>query len=233
MLHIPHLLQDALHLFYPNCCQGCGSDLIFNNQLLCIRCLQSLPHTRFAWFPDNPIEKIFSGRLNIAAAHSEFYFSKGQLIQELIHQLKYNNNKDIGIYLGEITGESLLQSGRFSGMDAIIPLPMYPDKEYKRGYNQAAIIAEGIAKSMNVPLMNKMVLRSRLTETQTKKHRADRWQNVEGSFNISNPSALMGKKVLLVDDVITTGATIEACAQVISQLSGSAIYIATLAHASK
>lgn len=233
MFSMPHLLQDALHLFYPNLCQGCGTDLIFNNQLLCIRCLQSLPHTRFAHFPNNPIENIFTGRLAIAAAHSEFYFSKGQLIQELIHQLKYNNNREIGIYLGEITGETLLQSGRFSGLDAIIPLPMYPDKEYKRGYNQASIIAEGISKTMNVPLMKKLVFRTRLTETQTKKHRADRWQNVEGSFNISNPAAIAGKKILLVDDVITTGATIEACGQVIKRLSGSDIYIATLAHASK
>jgi ComF family protein len=233
MITFKNILDDALHLFYPHICTGCGSDLLEKNNLLCINCLAELPHTNFALHENNPIEKIFTGRIKIKAAHSEFYFSKGQLIQQLIHQLKYNNNKEIGYYLGEIMGNTLLKSGRFSGIDFLIPLPLYPDKEFKRGYNQAEIICMGTQNTTQIPVMTKNVLRQRPTETQTRKHRAERWENVDGSFVIKNPGALTGKNVLLIDDVITTGATLEACGQVISRIPGTSINFASLAHASK
>ncbi len=233
MITFKNILDDALHLFYPHICTGCGSDLIEKNNLLCINCLAELPHTNFALHENNPIEKIFTGRIKIKAAHSEFYFSKGQLIQQLIHQLKYNNNKEIGYYLGEIMGNTLLKSGRFSGIDFLIPLPLYSDKEFKRGYNQAEIICLGTQNTTQIPVMTKNVLRQRPTETQTRKHRAERWENVDGSFVIKNPGALTGKNVLLIDDVITTGATLEACGQVISRIPGTSINFASLAHASK
>ena len=227
------MLTDALHLFYPHICTGCGSDLIGKNNLLCLNCIDELPHTNFTLYENNPIEKIFTGRLKFKAAHSEFYFSKGQLIQHLIHQLKYNNNKEIGFYLGELMGNSLLKGSRFSNIDYLIPLPLYPDKEFKRGYNQAEIICQGVSKTTQIPVMVNNVVRQRQTETQTRKHRAERWQNVEGSFTIKNPDALTGKNVLLIDDVITTGATLEACGQVILRVPGTSICFASLAHASK
>jgi len=233
MITFKNILDDTLHLFYPHICTGCGSDLLEKNNLLCINCLAELPHTNFALHENNPIEKIFTGRIKIKAAHSEFYFSKGQLIQQLIHQLKYNNNKEIGYYLGEIMGNTLLKSGRFSGIDFLIPLPLYPDKEFKRGYNQAEIICMGTQNTTQIPVMTKNVVRQRPTETQTRKHRAERWENVDGSFIIKNPGALTGKNVLLIDDVITTGATLEACGQVISRIPGTIINFASLAHASK
>jgi ComF family protein len=220
MVSVKNLLADALHLFYPHVCTGCGSDLIEKDVLLCINCINELPHTNFALYEDNPIEKVFTGRINIKAAHSEFYFSKGQLIQHLIHLLKYKNNKEVGFYLGEIMGNTLLKSGRFSNMDYLVPLPLYADKEFKRGYNQAEVICQGISSSTRVPVLVNNVIRQRPTETQTRKHRAERWQNVEGSFIIKDPSKLRGKNVLLVDDVITTGATLEACGQVILQVPG-------------
>ena len=233
MVSLKNVLTDALHLFYPHICTGCGSDLIHKNNMLCINCLDELPHTDFALHENNPIEKIFTGRLKSKAAHSEFYFSKGQLIQHLIHQLKYNNNKEIGHYLGEIMGNTLLKSSRFSNVDYLIPLPLYADKEFKRGYNQAEVICQGIYASTQIPVMTNNVVRQRPTETQTRKHRAERWKNVDGSFIIKDPAALSGKNVLLVDDVITTGATLEACGQVILQVSGTSINFASLAHASK
>lgn len=230
---IKNLLSDAWHLFYPHICTGCGSDLLNKNCLLCINCIDELPHTNFNLFENNPIEKIFTGRLKFKAAHSEFYFSKGQLIQHLIHQLKYNNNQEIGFYLGEIMGNSLMKGGRFSNIDYLIPLPLYAEKEFKRGYNQAEIICRGIQKTTQIPVLSNNVVRQRPTETQTRKHRVERWQNVAGSFHIKNPDHLTGKNLLLVDDVITTGATLEACAQLILQIPGTSISFASLAHASK
>lgn len=233
MISFKKILADTLHVFYPSFCMGCGSDTIIKDQLLCLSCLHLLPHTKFAGLPHNSLEKMFSGRMDIEAAHSEFYFTKGKLVQHLIHQLKYKNNKDIGKYLGEIMGHSLLQSLRFCKLDYIIPLPLYPDKEFKRGYNQSEIICNGIASILSVPVLNNNVLRQRATETQTRKRRTERWQNVSDSFVVSRPGELKNKKILLVDDVVTTGASLEACGQAIIAAPISSLSIATLAIASK
>lgn len=166
-------------------------------------------------------------------ATSEFYFSKDSVIQRLIHQLKYKGNTDIGFLLGEFMGRSMLSGSRFSKVDGLIPLPLYPDKEKQRGYNQAAIICNGIGAAMNIPVLTNNVLRQRPTETQTRKHRSERWENVEGSFVIKNPSSLQGRILLLVDDVITTGATLEACGQAILKNVNLQLGIAAVAHASK
>ncbi len=233
MSYFKKILSDTIHLFYPSICLGCGNDSIIQNQMLCLNCITILPRTNYASLPGNELEKIFIGRLNISAAHSEFYFTKGKLVQHLIHQLKYKNNKDIGLYLGEMMGNTLLQSGRFSNLDYLIPLPLFPDKEFKRGYNQAEIICNGISKSMNVPVLKNVVCRQHATETQTRKHRTERWENVSESFIVKHPEKLHGKQVVLVDDVVTTGATLEACGQVILQAQASSLSIATLAKASK
>lgn len=233
MSTLQNIFSSALHLLYPHICTGCGSDLLTENNLLCLRCINDLPHTNFARFNNNPAEKVFWGRIPVAAAHSEFYFAKASLIQQLIHQLKYKNNTAIGFYLGELMGKSLLESGRFNNIDYLIPLPLYPDKERKRGYNQAAVICNGMSATMNVPVSIGNVIRQRFTETQTRKHRTERWENVSGSFVINNPASLKGKKLLLVDDVVTTGATLEACGSILLQTEGVKLYIATLAHAVK
>ena len=233
MSTLQNIFSSTLHLFYPHICTGCGSDLLKENNLLCLRCINDLPHTNFARYTNNPAEKIFWGRIPVAAAHSEFYFAKESLIQQLIHQLKYKNNTAIGFYLGELMGKSLLESNRFNNIDCLIPLPLYPDKERKRGYNQAAVICNGISAVMNVPVSIGNVIRQRFTETQTRKHRTERWQNVEGSFVVKNPAVLKGKNLLLVDDVVTTGATLEACGSILSRAEAAKLYIATLAHAVK
>lgn len=233
MISFAPILEDVLHLIYPHTCNGCGSDLLSGKQLLCFQCLNDLPHTGFAQYENNMIENIFRGRIVVKAAHSEFYFSKGELVQHLVHQLKYKGNREIGEYLGGMMGETLLTSQRFTQLDMIIPLPMFSDKEFKRGYNQATIIAGGVAKKMQVVLNTNLVTRNRLTETQTRKHRQERWQNVDGSFSISDPGKLKGKNILLIDDVITTGASIEACAAAVLNIPGTTLSIATLAHASK
>lgn len=233
MTALKNLFADLRHLFYPHICNGCGSDILSEETLLCTRCFANLPFTQYANYPNNPIEKIFTGRMHIEAAHAEFYFSKESLIQHLIHQLKYQSNKEIGIYLGEIMGRSLQKSNRFNTVDALIPLPLYPDKERKRGYNQAAVICEGVSRVMNVPVYNTVLIRRRFTETQTKKHRAERWENVEGSFAVKHEEKIKGKHLLLVDDVITTGATLEASGSHLLKTAGVKLSIATVTSATK
>ena len=228
-----NIVNSTLHLFYPHTCTGCGSDLLKEDNLLCLRCIHSLPHTNFAGIAGNPIEKYFWGRLPVQSAHSEFYFAKEFLVQHLIHELKYKGNTQIGFYLGELMGKSLMNSSRFSHIDALIPLPLYADKEYKRGYNQATVICNGMSSVMNIPVWNNAVIRQYAPETQTRKHRTARWENVKESFRVVKESALINKHLLLVDDVVTTGATLEACGNVLLQQGDVKLSISTLAYASK
>jgi ComF family protein len=214
-------------------CTGCGSDLVEEDNLLCLKCVNDLPHTNYAMHAGNPVEKIFWGRLAITAAMSEFYFAKGALIQNLIHEFKYKGNIDVGMYLGAMMGTSLVENNRFNKIDALIPLPLFADKEFKRGFNQATILCNGISEVTNIPVVKNNVIRKKYTDTQTKKHRTERWENVASSFEVNNPDQLKDKHVLLVDDVVTTGATLEACGAEILKIEGTNLSIATLAFASK
>jgi len=227
------MLHAVMQLFYPHVCKGCGSDILEDENLLCLHCINTLPHTNFAVHANNPVEKIFWGRLPLASAMSEFYFAKGTVIQHLVHEFKYKGNKDVGMYLGAMMGSSFMSNNRISNIDALVPLPLYADKEHKRGFNQSAILCNGISEVMNIPVITGNVIRKRFTNTQTKKHRAERWENVQGSFEIKNSSQLNGKHILLVDDVVTTGATLEACGREILNINDVRLSVATLAYASR
>jgi ComF family protein len=216
------------HLLYPHNCIGCGSDVISDENFLCLRCIDDLPYTHYELHPGNPVEKKFWGRIPITAAMSEFYFSKKSLVQNFIHELKYNGNKDVAHYFGNLMGKSLSESNRFN-IDAIVPLPLFEKKEKMRGYNQAEILCNGISEILNKPVIRKNVIRKVHTETQTKKHRTERWKNVEKTFQVLNESLLEEKSILLVDDVITTGATIEACGTEILKIKNVKLHIASLA----
>lgn len=148
-------------------------------------------------------------------------------MQRLLHQLKYSNNKDIGLQMGRIMGEQLADSERFA-CDALVPLPLFPSREKRRGYNQARIICNGISGPLNIPVLDKAVARMQFTASQTKKGRIERWKNVEGKFSVTDPSPLKGRHLLLVDDVVTTGATLEHCAAELLKVPGVKVSIATL-----
>ena len=233
MSTIASTVEGLLRLFYPHLCLGCGNDNLEKEEYLCIRCINSLPRTDNIYYPHNSTEQIFSGRLDIQFGHSEFYFSKGKIIQQILHQLKYKGNKDVGIFLGELLGKTLLNSERSALVDAIVPLPMHHHKELKRGYNQAAVIAQGVSNMMKKPVLEKALVRVRATNTQTKMHRAERWTNVDGSFSVQQPELIEGNNILLIDDVITTGATLEACGRELLKVKNVGLSIATVAIAAR
>ncbi len=229
MFSIAELLNDFTHLFFPHICAGCGTDIINKESPLCLRCLHDLPVTNFHLHANNPVEKTFWGRIPLVAGTAFTYFTKDSLVQELLHQLKYKGNKDIGIFLGQLVGQRIKISNRFTDIDLLLPLPLFAARQKKRGYNQAALICEGMSAAMQVPIAAEALTRLSATETQTKKNRTQRWQNMEGRFFARDTGTLSGKHILLVDDVVTTGATLEACGQEILTVKNTRLSIATLA----
>jgi ComF family protein len=224
-------LSPLFHLFYPHNCIGCGSDLIDKDNFLCLECFDNLPYTNFAQHANNPLEKKFWGRIALVSAMSLFYFSKESIVQNMIYELKYKGNKRAGYFFGNLIGKSLLNSNRFHA-DVLIPLPLFEKKEKMRGYNQSEILCHGIAEIIDQPVVKNNVIRKVFTETQTRKHRVERWKNVENIFQVKFPEELEGKHILLVDDIITTGATIDACATEILKIKNVKLSIASFAMAS-
>ncbi|HYH15986.1 MAG TPA: phosphoribosyltransferase family protein [Flavisolibacter sp.] len=222
------LSESILHLAFPHICEGCGTDTVAMGHFLCLECKSKLPETHFTNLPNNPVEKIFWGRLPVEAATATYYFTKDSTLQQLLHQFKYRNHQRLGAYLGRILGNTLANSPRFQDVDALIPLPLFSEKEHHRGYNQALILCEGISEVWQRPIIKDAVMRISPTESQTKKNRVERWQNMENQFQLKDPSAVTGKHLLLVDDVVTTGATLEACGRAILQGEHTRVSITTL-----
>jgi len=231
MISIKEIKDSLLHLWFPHTCAGCGSDVLNEQSSICMHCLSDLPDTGFHLRGENPVEKIFWGRLPLYSATAGYYFTKESLIQQLIHQFKYKGDKVLGLQLGRLLGKYLMQSGRFNA-DALVPLPLFPAKERKRGYNQATVLCEGISEIMQLPVWDNVVTRPQPTATQTKKGRVERWNNVEGKFLLQDETALNDKHVILVDDVITTGATLEACGSALLKAHNVKLSVATLCVAS-
>jgi len=221
--------QNFLHLFFPHVCEGCGTDILNSDTLLCAACHEKLPGTNFLEHNNNLVEQKFYGQLKVEAAGAAYYFTKEGMLQHLIKQLKYYGNKEIGFYLGRQLGNLLAQTDRFNDVDVIVPLPLNPRKQKKRGYNQAAVIAEGINSIWQKPVNTKAVERKIFTETQTHKDRISRWQSMRDVFAVTNANALLNKNILLIDDIITTGATLEACGEKILEVPGTKLFIATVA----
>lgn len=229
---LKEIKESLLHLAFPHICVGCGRDLLELDNELCLNCLSVLPATNFHLHHNNPIEKIFWGRLPVTHATAQYYFTKESLMQQLMHSFKYKANKELGIYLGRLMGIALSSSNRFSDIDVLVPLPLFPLKEKKRGYNQAAVLCHGIAEVFKKPVLKDVVTRTSYTDSQTQKNRVERWQNMEDRFELANANALAGKHVLLVDDVITTGATLEACGREIIMADNVQLSVATLCFSS-
>jgi ComF family protein len=227
MIGLREIKDSFLQLLFPHVCSGCGSDRLSKESVLCMRCIDAMPETNFELYAGNPVEKKFWGQLQLEQATAQYYFSRESLMQQLMHQFKYRGNKELAFQLGKMMGESLKKSNRFP-VDALIPLPLFPAKEKRRGYNQATVLCEGIAETLRVPVLKDAVIRSQHTDTQTRKGRIERWQNMQGKFVLAKPAMVENKQLLLVDDVVTTGATLEACGSVLLEAANVKLSIATL-----
>ncbi len=227
-----NLFKHLLNLLFPRVCAACGTLLLEGEDTVCTTCRFLLPKTSYELNPDNPLAQMFYGQMPFNAVMAEFFFSKSGKVQQLIHGLKYKGCRENGIFMGQEIGKSLEKAPDYQGIDYIIPIPLHPKKEKLRGYNQSQIIAEGISEVMKVPIASNFMSRSVFTDTQTKKSREDRWNNVKDIFVLKNQELLMGKHVLLVDDVITTGATLMSAGKALMQVDGIKISVATVACAS-
>lgn len=220
---------DLLNFIFPVYCPVCGIPLSVRKQVLCLPCELKMPRAEYISNPDNPVAQLFWGRTKVEAATSFFRFEKGSKYQKLLHLLKYNGDKKMGIFLGKLLGTELKET-QFGQCDFIIPVPLHPKKKRKRGFNQSEIIAIGMSSILDIPVLTNILYRSSFTSTQTKKNRFDRFLNVEHVFTLK-PQNIEKEKcsVLLIDDVVTTGSTLEACVNTLLQYEGMVVYIATLA----
>ena len=207
------MLKTLRHLFYPAICPSCRERICSAAMPFCVYCEQRILPSNYHLFLDNPVMQRFWGRLALEAAASFGVFSKGGILQDLVHALKYQGQAEVGIALGHWFGQMLQQAPLFQGLDYIVPVPLHPKKAFLRGYNQAAVFGRGLAEVMGVPCREDLLRRRLFTETQTKKSRLERFDNMESVFEAPDAEALRGKSLLIVDDIITTGATIERCAQ--------------------
>lgn len=228
-MNVLSVFDDFLNLFYPKICLSCGAPLVKNETIICTKCDFNLPRTNMHIEKGNKVEKIFYGRVNIEMAMAFLYYNKKTNIQNLLHSFKYKGKSEIGIALGKRMGIQLNQSEFFSKIDVIIPIPLHKEKLKKRGYNQSEIIAQGIQETFAKKIITNNLIRTTYTQTQTKKTRTERWENVEKVFVVSKPEDLKNKHILLIDDVVTTGATLEACASKILEIQNTKVSVATLA----
>jgi len=221
----PHFLE----LFFPRICVVCGEKLISQEEFLCLNCQFRMPKTHFHMQADNIMEQLFYGRAKIERATAFFEFQKGSDYQKILHQLKYRGMPLLGNHVGRLFGFDLLGSGFIQPIDLICPVPLHPQKEKKRGYNQSLQIAMGLSDALKVPVDHSSLQRVINTKTQTRKNRFERWQNVDGIFELVMPQNIEGKHILLVDDVVTTGSTFEALATAIHKQCNAKISLLTLA----
>ncbi|MFW6277225.1 MAG: ComF family protein [Prolixibacteraceae bacterium] len=228
---LEHAFNDLLELFFPSLCVTCGNRLISQEKFVCMNCWLDLPVTGYHLEPENKVEQLFWGRVQIERATSWFHYRKGSSYQQLIHFIKYKGMKELGLECGKRLGRSLAEAENFQTVDEIIPVPLHPKKLKKRGYNQSEWIARGVAEVLQKPVVSDNLLRKIHTSTQTQKTRLERWQNVEGVFKINHPESVAEKHILLIDDVTTTGATLEACAVPLLNCEKTKVSIATLAYA--
>jgi ComF family protein len=222
------IFRDLACLFLPRLCPSCGRPLVRGETVICFGCRCGIPRTRFGSCRDNPVARLFWGRVPVANAFSLFRYYRGSKYQGLIHDLKYRGNGEAGVELGRLLGMELRKSG-FARCDLIIPVPLHRIKQLKRGYNQCDPICRGLSRSLGIPWQKNVLAKIRRSTSQTDKSRIGRWRNVEGIFRVTSPSIIQDKHVLLVDDVVTTGSTLESCANAILEVPGTRVSIATLA----
>lgn len=222
-------LKDFLRLLFPPCCIVCGNALTVNEECLCLSCLCRLPKTNYHLVNENEVEKRFWGKLPIEHASAYFHYVKGSDFDKILFNLKYHGMKEVGEIMGKYMARELSDSGFFHGIDVIIPVPLHKKKQHQRGYNQSDRIACGISAITGIPVDRLAVKRVIANSTQTRKRVWERWEGTRNIFKVILPDNLRGKHILLVDDVMTTGATIVSCADEIGKVEGVKVSVLALA----
>ena len=222
-------LESFFSLLAPVTCVACGNNLLKHEKMICTSCLYNLPRTNFHRTKENTVQQIFWGRVQIEEASSYFFFQKKSVFQNIIHQLKYHGNREVGRIMGQLYAKELKEAHYFSDVDYVVPVPLHPKRLHERGYNQSEYFARGLAEILKLPLISDNLLRKIYTQTQTQKNKENRWENVKNAFTLKNTEQFANKHILLVDDVLTTGATLEACAAAILLADNAKVSIATIA----
>ena len=223
------MFKAIIDLFFPKVCYACHEVLNDHEQDICTDCRNNLPVTNFHFHKDNNVSKVFYARVKVEYGTALFRFEKKGLVQQLIHNLKYKGQESIGVFLGDWLGGELKTVKEYSEIDMVIPVPLHKNKLKKRGYNQVAKFAEHIASALNVKYVDNVLLKVTNTDSQVLKSRFARWTNNEELFTLQNKSTIANKHILLVDDLITTGATMEACINVLNQAKNIKISVACMA----
>ncbi len=224
-------LEDLEMFFFPCNCLVCGKSVPSGRAILCLACEYQLPFTRFRSLYDNPVNRIFWGRAPVEAATSLFRFEKGSPYQSLLHELKYRGNRMVGTYLGRLLGTTI-RNTPLAGCSLIVPVPLHAARRRKRGYNQSELIARGISDILSVPVAPHILRRRIQHRSQTSVGRYDRFLNVYGNFTGGfHEGELKSKSILLVDDVVTTGATLEACSTILHRQFRCKVMVATVGYA--
>lgn len=231
MFALKRYTEDLINLLFPDLCNGCGKLLYRGEKDICTKCLYDLPYTDFHLYEDNLVAKQLWGRLPLNAAMAMLYFKKGTKVQNLIHSLKYKGKTEVGLTLGKLLANRLVKSEMYADVDLVIPVPLHEKKLRQRGYNQSEYIAKGLATALDLSVSTTHLLRNKATETQTKKARYTRYENMQDVFSVKHENELLNKHILLVDDVITTGATLEACGNTLLNHGIKKLSIAAVAFA--
>ena len=222
-------LKNLISLIYPPLCTGCAEALLGNESFLCSECLSKLPKTRYLSYADNSAYDRLLGRFPVQKVSSYLYYNKHGLGQKIVAEIKYRGNTALGEWIGSYMAEELLPSGFFDGIECILPVPLHKKKIRIRGFNQSEIIARGISRITAIPLDKQHLYRVKANATQTRKNLFERWKNTQDIFDVRAPEAFENRHLLLFDDVLTTGSTLEACARALMQCKNTRISVLTLA----
>lgn len=230
-MNLPEIVNDFVSLFFPRCCLACSQALVKGEESICTSCMLELPQTQYHRDPANPLRTRMSDRVPIAYGFAFLKFTKSGRVQKLLHALKYKNHPEVGILIGKVYGDRLKEAGLQNSFDGIVPVPLHPSRLRKRGYNQSERFAEGLSLAFGVPNLSNALSRSTKTQTQTRKTKLKRWENVAEVFVINDQHSVRGLRILLVDDVVTTGATLEACITTLLAEGCTSVSIACIAEA--
>lgn len=224
------VFNSLIFLFYPRTCAGCGKPLVRHEEIICFDCFTRLDFTNHATWVENPVAKLFYGKIQLTHAMALIKYQKHSLIQQLLHDLKYHNKPEIGLWFGQLLAQEIKNSPYLQDVEVLIPVPLHPRKLKIRGYNQSEIICNGIQQTIpHLNVYTNVLIRSTFTETQTKKSTWERYQNVKEVFSLQNAEKIRNKHVLIIDDVITTGSTVEACAKMVTAIEGTRVSFASVA----